>query len=96
MDVRYLQGVEVNCCVRIAMALMKENAILGMGMVWGTDCILSRVDLRSQPARTLSFAEVSSISREELIAIASYTHSSGQPAFPYAAVSPSSNATLYA
>lgn len=40
--------------------------ILVGGRVWGEDCIMSRVDVRSRPARALAYVLVSLINGEEL------------------------------
>jgi len=48
--------------------VVRGEVVLG-GATWGIDCILSRTDLRSRPARALSYADVTFIHRDQLLAI---------------------------
>jgi len=109
MTVRFLVGVEVNCCMRIAKAiatsvkvpaellpadmlyycirgtLIYEGSPVTSGQMWGTDCILSRPSLRSSPARALTFVEVASILRSDLLEITFMTKGEGDDyVFPIA------------
>ena len=49
--------------------VVHNGMVLLGGSVWGTDCYLSRIDLRTRPARALTHAEVSRIARDPLVEI---------------------------
>jgi hypothetical protein len=49
--------------------VVQRGSILLGGSVWGEDCILNRSDLRSPPARALTYADVQLVTRENLLAI---------------------------
>ena len=48
--------------------------IYGGGQMWGTDSILCRVDLRSRPARALTYVEVDYIHREDILEVVHSFH----------------------
>ena len=50
----------------------RGNVVVG-GNVWGEDCIISRIEYRSRPARALTYVEISQISGEEMTAIMTET-----------------------
>ena len=49
--------------------VVHRGSILLGGSVWGEDCILNRTDLRSPPARALTYADVQLVTRVNLLAI---------------------------
>jgi hypothetical protein len=49
--------------------VVQRGSILLGGSVWGEDCILNRTDLRSPPARALTYADVQLVTRVNLLAI---------------------------
>ena len=49
--------------------VVQRGSILLGGSVWGEDCILNRSDLRSPPARALTYADVQLVTRVNLLAI---------------------------
>ncbi len=96
--VSFLKGIEVQCSVRIALALepmvfvptellsadsmyhlskgtvVQSGSVLVGGSVWGEDCVLSRTDLRSRPARALTYADVTRVQRDTLLEIVKSTY----------------------
>ena len=48
-----------------------RGSVLITGAVWGDDCILRRADMRSRPARALTYANVSLIPAAKLVSIIS-------------------------
>ena len=49
--------------------VIDRGKVLIGGSIWGTDCILSRTDLRAPGARALAYADVSRVTREALLGI---------------------------
>ena len=49
--------------------VVDRGKVLIGGSIWGTDCILSRTDLRAPGARALAYADVLRVTREALLGI---------------------------
>lgn len=49
--------------------IVHRGKVVGGGNIWGADCILCRIDLRSRPARALTYVEVDMVHRDVLLDI---------------------------
>ena len=52
-------------------SVVYRGNVLITGTVWGEDCVVSRIDMRSRPARALAYVEVAQLSGEEMTEIIS-------------------------
>lgn len=62
--------IPADCMYMLSSGLVTQRGrVIAIGKMWGADCILNRVDLRSRPARALTYVEVDYIYRDLLLEI---------------------------